>query len=90
MVWSFEAGAPSFYSGAWWPWWSGAVEHGDDVTGGERAGRHHRTVGNVEAVLGSVNAWKTMHRIVRARSSSWRTVVADVDPSVVYRAPASQ
>jgi hypothetical protein len=58
MVWSFEAGAPSFYSGAWWPWWSGAVDHGDDATGGEREREWLRPVGDVEAVLARVRVQK--------------------------------
>jgi hypothetical protein len=62
----------------------------DGVTGGERAGRRHRTVGDVEAVLGSVLAQRGVVQFNGVVSVSCGTVAADVDHGVVYRAPASQ
>jgi hypothetical protein len=49
-----EAGACSFYRVETRPRRSGAVDHGDDATGGERAREWLRPVGDVEAVLARV------------------------------------
>ena len=56
LVWEIRCGRVSFYRWRGVPRGCGEVEEGDDATGTEGAGRHHRTVGDVEAVLGSVLA----------------------------------